>query len=425
MGVFDLPIAIGILVASAQLQVKQLSQYEFAGELALTGELRSFKGALAFALSAKNTKRDLIMPVQNAKEAALVDGVCIYGAAHFSQVFAHLTGQMQLNAQPHAGKPEVEQIGLDLADITGQTQAQRALEISAAGGHSLLFIGPPGSGKTMLASRLPGILPPMSYTEALETAAILSLSQKGFEPKQFRQRPFRAPHHTTSSAALVGGSSPPKPGEISLAHNGVLFLDELPEYQRHVLETLREPIESGSITISRAAYQLSFPARFQLVCAMNPCPCGHYGDTQKSCRCTPEQVQRYQGRISGPLLDRIDLHINVPTMNYCDLFSKSTPIQNSLMVRKRTTQASLIQQKRQNCANALLNNQQLQQYCALSDGDQALLANAMEKLKLSARAYHRILRIGRTIADLDHSETILRTHLLEALNYRPKAILHH
>ncbi len=304
----------------------------------------------------------------------------------------------------------------DLAEVRGQLRARRALEIAAAGGHSLLFSGPPGTGKSLLASRLPGILPPMSDVEALEAAAIASVSAQGFKPEHWRRRPYRAPHHTASAVALVGGGSHPRPGEISLAHHGVLFLDELPEFDRKVLEVLREPLESGQITISRAARQAEFPARFQLIAAMNPCPCGYLGDSSGRCRCAPDKIQRYRQRISGPLLDRIDLHVEVPRLPPKEL--QGMPGEDSCAVRARACAARAVQLERQGECNARLSGTDFDRHCHLQTSEQALLRHALERLHLSARAYHRILRVARTIADLDNAERIAAQHLSEAMGYR-------
>ena len=338
------------------------------------------------------------------------------GAAHLLEVTAHLQQQTPLPLAQDSEPTHAQRVTADLADVRGQVRARRALEIAAAGGHSLLFAGPPGTGKSLLASRLPGILPPMSDHEALESAAIASISAQGFKPELWRQRPFRAPHHSASAVALVGGGSHPRPGEISLAHHGVLFLDELPEFDRKVLEVLREPLESGAITISRAARQAEFLAHFQLVAAMNPCPCGYLGDPSGRCRCTPDQVQRYRQRISGPLLDRIDLQVEVPRLPPQEL--QGDPGEASVHVRKRVCAARAVQTVRQGDCNARLSGAALDHHCRLRAHEQQLLRQALERLQLSARAYHRILRVARTIADLDGAERIEGAHLGEALGYR-------
>ncbi|MCF6281118.1 MAG: YifB family Mg chelatase-like AAA ATPase [Candidatus Polarisedimenticolaceae bacterium] len=420
-GRFDLAIAIGILAASGQLPKEPLSRYEFIGELALSGDLRPVQGILPLALAARNSGRALILPLTNAAEAALVKGLTIHPASHILEVCGELNGTAPL-ATYHGDAPQpstTERLQPDLADVHGQQQARRALEIAAAGGHSLLMIGPPGTGKSMLASRLPSILPEMSEQEALETAAIASISGRPINIEQWRQRPFRSPHHTCSGVALVGGGSNPRPGEISLSHNGVLFLDELPEFDRRVLEVLREPLESGKITISRAARQADFPAKFQLIAAMNPCPCGYLGDPNGRCRCSMDQVSRYRNRISGPLLDRIDMQIEVPRLPIDQLMQ--APHNNntsSAEVRQRTSQAHQRQMQRNGCSNHQLNSRQISQFCSLSNQSQNLLSQACEQLGLSARAYHRILKLARTIADLASSEQISTAHLSEAISYR-------
>ncbi len=417
-GRFDLPIALGILAASGQIRSEGLGKYEFAGELALSGELRPIRGVLPVALHARNADRILLVPLDNADEAALVGGT-VLGARHLLDVCAHLGRTVPISPQPRPAHTTVQPSEDDLADVRGQHHARRALEVAAAGGHSLLLVGPPGTGKTMLASRLPGILPAMSEAEALEAAAIASISEHGFHPERWRRRAFRTPHHTASGVALVGGGSHPRPGEISLAHNGVLFLDELPEFDRKVLEVLREPLESGRITISRAARQADFPARFQLVAAMNPCPCGYLGDPSGRCRCTEEQVRRYRARISGPLLDRIDMHIEVPRLPQQALLgTPAEPGESSAQVRARVEAARARQQERAGRINAALANRQVEKFCRLDGTDQRLLEQAIERLGLSARAYHRILKVTRTIADLDGSDLICTAHLTEAIGYR-------
>jgi len=416
-GRFDLPIAIGILAASGQVPGDRIGAYEFAGELALSGELRPVRGILPVAIEAAEAGRTLVVPKENAEEAALVQDAAIIPAGHLLDVCAHLGGQNPI--PPVTGeKPLVDRDDLpDLADVKGQHQARRSLEVAAAGNHNLLMVGPPGTGKTMLARRLPGILPALSDSEAVEVAAVGSISGRGFEPERWRTRPFRAPHHTASGVALVGGGSQPRPGEISLAHQGVLFLDELPEFDRKVLEVLREPLESGRITISRAARQAEFPARFQLVGAMNPCPCGYLGHPSGRCHCTAEQVERYRSRISGPLLDRIDLHVEVPALPLGEL-GKQRPGEPSRIVRRRVEKARRRQQRRQGKPNQALGNREIEQHCRLDAQEQHLLESACERLGLSARAYHRILKVARTIADLEGAEQLGRAHLGEAISLR-------
>ncbi len=418
-GRFDLAVALGVLAASDQLRTRDLEQYEFLGELALSGQLRPVRGVLPAALAAARAGRRLIVPRENADEAALVSQAEILPAGHLLEVCAHINGEQTISA--HAAPPRVNGQAIpDLADVRGQHHARRALEIAAAGGHSLLLIGPPGTGKTMLASRLPGILPPMSEAEALETAAVHSIASGGFDIRDWQRRPFRSPHHTASGAALVGGGSHPRPGEISLAHNGVMFLDELPEFSRHVLEVLREPLESGRITISRAARQAEFPARFQLIAAMNPCPCGYHGHASGRCRCSPEQIQRYRARLSGPLLDRIDMHVEVPSLPFDQLqgATDSPPEEDSATVRERVSTARRRQLERRGVANARLQGRDLATDCHLDDEGRRLLETAIERLGLSARAAHRILRVARTIADLAGDPAILSAHLGEAIGYR-------
>jgi magnesium chelatase family protein len=417
-GRFDLPIALGILAASGQIPHAPLASHEFAGELALSGELRPVSGILPAALAARDAGRTLIIPQQNAHEAALVSDLRCHAASHLLEVCRHLNGMEPLNPLQKNNTPPSSAPQPDLADVKGQHQARRALEVAAAGGHALLYIGPPGTGKSMLASRLPGILPPMSEEEGLESAAIVSVAQRPLDPAQWRQRPFRTPHHTASAVALVGGGSRPRPGEISLAHNGVLFLDELPEFDRSVLEVLREPMESGSITISRAAQQADYPARFQLIAAMNPCPCGYLGDGSSRCRCTAEQVARYRNRLSGPLLDRIDMHVEVPRQPPDPDWQGDNHNESSAQVARRVALAIERQLDRQGRRNHALDVSQLAKHSRPDQAGRQLLHRAIERLGLSMRAYHRILKVARTIADLDDSDGIHANHISEAIGYR-------
>ena len=416
-GRFDLAIALGILVASEQLPAGPLQYLECLGELALDGTLRPVRGVLPAVVAAREAGRRILVPADNAAEASLAGGDDVLATDHLLRVCEHLSGTAILTPVPPAEPAERPPEAPDLADVRGQHVPRRALEIAAAGGHNLLLFGPPGTGKSMLASRIPGILPPLDDQQALAVASVRSVAGLPVVADGWRQPPYRAPHHTASAVALVGGGSSPRPGEISLAHNGVLFLDELPEFDRKVLEVLREPMESGEIVISRAASQVTYPARFQVIAAMNPCPCGYLGHPTIDCQCSPALVARYQARLSGPLLDRFDLHVEVPVQGGEVLLNAGEPSEGSRQVRDRVERVRAMGHGR-GVANAGLSGRALERYCSVDDGSKAMLATAMERLGLSARALHRILRVARTIADLEGAEDLARHHLVEALGYR-------
>ncbi len=422
---FDLPLALGALAATGQMLSDRLKDYAAVGELALDGAVRSVKGALSMAMTVRAEKlRGLIVPAANAREAAVVSGLEVVPVRALAQAVGFLTGELPI--EPCAVDLETvfedaRRDDVDFSDVRGQEHAKRALTVAAAGGHNVVMIGPPGSGKTMLARRLPTILPMLGIEESLETTRIYS--SLGLLPpgeSVIATRPFRSPHHTTSEAGLVGGGTVPGPGEVSLAHHGVLFLDELPEFNRHTLEVLRQPLEDGVVTISRAAASLTFPAQIMLVAALNPCPCGYFTDPKRECHCTPRQIQAYLGKISGPLLDRIDIHLDVPAVAYRELRGRTEGTSSALMreqvLAARERQAARFKSRRM--TNAHMSHRQVKKHCALDDAGESLLKQAMHEMGLSARAHDKILRSSRTIADLEGSENVTATHLAEAVQYR-------
>ncbi|MBP9722791.1 MAG: YifB family Mg chelatase-like AAA ATPase [Gammaproteobacteria bacterium] len=427
-GRYDLAIALGILAATRQIPSKELDQYEFISELALSGDLKPVKGILPSSMAIKDSERSLVVAVENGEEAIFIDSVKILVAHNLDQICRHLQKELRLEPYISNKKHIPNNKFLDLKDIKGQFQAKRALTIAAAGGHSLLFFGPPGSGKTLLANRLLGLLPDLNDQQAKEVAAIQSISQQGLTIENLMQRPFRAPHHTASHVALVGGGRNPTPGEISLAHHGILFLDELPEFDRKVLEVLREPLESGRIVISRAAEKVEYPAKFQLIAAMNPCPCGHLGDERIPCRCTELQIKRYRQKLSGPLLDRLDMHVAVKSLASRDLINDNLHSDNpeppsesfleSVNVKQQVYLCQQLQLSRQQMLNAELEHRALEKICGLNSMTRSFMQQAMDKLGFSARIFHRILKLGRTIADLASEPEVTVNHLSEAMAFR-------